>query len=39
MWKKEQNYFDKWIREQESKGEVFMIKSKPKSILQPYGKR
>jgi hypothetical protein len=31
MLKKEQNYFDKWIREQERKGEVFKIKSKSKS--------
>jgi hypothetical protein len=31
MLKKEQNYFDKWIGEQERKGEVFKIKSKSKS--------
>jgi hypothetical protein len=28
--KKEQNYFDKWIGEQERKGEVFKLKSKSK---------
>jgi predicted aldo/keto reductase-like oxidoreductase len=39
LLRKEQNYFDKWIQEQEIKGEVFKIKSKPKSILQPYKRR
>jgi hypothetical protein len=39
MLKKEQNYFDKLIREQERKCGVFKIKSQPKSSLQKYGKK
>jgi hypothetical protein len=31
LFRKKENYFDKWIREQERKGEVFKIKSKSKS--------
>jgi hypothetical protein len=39
MFDKEQKYFDKYIREQERKGEVVKIKSKSKSILQPYRRK